>query len=148
MPRLRTIHDILDYAMARELQSHRFYMDLAKLATRDEVRDLIRRLAADELQHRIHLQAIKAGEVTFATDEEVGSLAIEETLAEVSPQADMSYAELLVIAMKKEKAAFRLYTKMASIAPSQALRDVLHKIAQEEAEHKLFLEVEYDLATF
>jgi rubrerythrin len=60
----------------------------------------------------------------------------------------MRHYHLLVIAMKKEKAAFRLYTNLASIATSEALRDVLTKLAQEEAEHKLRLEIEYDWATF
>lgn len=148
MPGFRTIGDVLDFAIAREAESRRFYGGLAQLATRPEVREIIGRLARDELQHSLHLQAIKAGEVAFAGDEEVGGLDIEEALAEVSPQPGMSYADLLVVAMKKEKAAFRLYTNLASLAKSQALRDVLTKLAQEEAEHKLRLEIEYDWATF
>lgn len=148
MPRFRTTSDVLDFAIAREVEAQHFYTDLATLATKAEVQGVIRRLAMDELQHSIHLQAIKAGEVPFASDDEVGSLDIEEALAEISPQADMSYADLLVIAMKKEKAAFRLYTNLASIATSEAVRNVLDKIAQEEAAHKLRLEIEYDWATF
>ncbi|OHB63696.1 MAG: hypothetical protein A2Y76_12900, partial [Planctomycetes bacterium RBG_13_60_9] len=114
MARFRTIQDILDFAIGREAESQRFYVDLAPLATRPEVRRMIRRLAADESQHRIHLQAIRAGETAFASEEEVGSLDIEETLEEVTPQPGMSYTDLLVIAMKKEKAAFRLYMNLAS----------------------------------
>jgi rubrerythrin len=148
MARLRTVVDVLDFAIGRELESHRFYLDLAQMAVRDEVRGMIRRLAAEELQHCIHLQAIKAGEVAFASDDEVGSLQIEETLPEVEPGPKMSYADLLVIGMKKEQAAFRLYTNLASIAANHAQRDVLKKIAQEEAQHKLRLELEYDWATF
>jgi rubrerythrin len=146
--RFRTIDDVLDFAIARETESRRFYADLAPLATRPEVRAMIGRLATDELQHGIHLEAIKAGEVPFASDEDVGSLDIEEALAQVTPQPGMSYADLLVIAMKKEKAAFRLYTELAALTASQALRDVLMKLAREEAEHKLRLELEYDWATF
>jgi rubrerythrin len=148
MPGFRTINDVLDFAIARETEARRFYAELAQMATRPEVREIIGRLARDEVQHGIHLQAIKAGEVAFAREEEVGSLDIEEALAEVSPQAEMSYADLLVIAMKKEQAAVRLYTNLASLAKSEAVRDVLEKIAQEEAEHKLRLEIEYDWATF
>jgi len=148
MPRFRSIGDVLDLAIAREVEAQRLYANLAQLATRPEVQSVIRRLGTDEVQHRIHLEAIKAGEVAFTRKEEVGSLHIEETLAEVTPQAEMSYADLLVIAMKKEKTAFRLYTDLASMATSEALRDVLEKLAQEEAEHKLRLEIEYDWATF
>ena len=148
MPKFTSIVEVLDFAIARETEARRFYADLAQLATRLEVREIIRRLSRDELQHSIHLQAIKAGEVRFASDEDVGSLDIEENLAEVEPHPDMSYAELLVVAMKKEKAAFRLYTNLASIAKDDAMRGLLTKLAQEEAEHKLRLEIEYDWATF
>ena len=148
MPKFRTVDDVLDFAIARELEAYRFYLDLARLATRDEVRSAIRRLATDELQHSIHLKAVKAGEVAFASDEQVGSLNIEETLTEAPPKPDMTYADLLVVAMKKEQAAFRLYTNLASIAAGNAVRDVLKKIAHEEAEHKLRLEIEYDWVTF
>jgi rubrerythrin len=63
MPRFRTIGDVLDLAIAREVEAQRLYANLAQLATRPEVRSLIRRLETDEVQHRIHLEAIKAGEV-------------------------------------------------------------------------------------
>jgi rubrerythrin len=148
MPRLRSANGVLDFAIARELESYRFYMDLAQLATRNEVRHLIHRLAAEEVQHSLHLQAIKEGEVEFASDEQVGRLDIEESLAEVTPRKDMSYADLLVIAMKKEKAAFRLYTNLASIAANRNVRDTLENLARQEAEHKLRIELEYDWATF
>jgi rubrerythrin len=146
--RLRTVNDVLDFAMAREVESHRFYVDLAKLAVRDEVREMIQRLAAEELQHQIHLQAIKTGEVAFAREEEVGRLHIEEAVPEVTPRPEMSYVDLLVIAMKREQAAVRLYTNLASIATHPAQRDILLNIAREEAGHKLRLEVEYDWVTF
>lgn len=148
MPKLRSMSEVLDLAIARETESHRFYVELARLVTRPEVRRMIGRLATDELQHKLHLQAVKAGEVALPGDDQVGSLGIEETIHEPVPLPEMSYADLLVIAMKKDKAAFRLYTNLASIATTEALRELLEKLAQQEAEHKLHLELEYDLATF
>ena len=46
--------------------------------------------------------------------------------------------------MKQEKAAFKLYTDLAVVAPDEDLRDLLLSLAQEEAKHKLRFEVEYD----
>jgi rubrerythrin len=147
MPKFHSTHDILDFAIAKERQAHDFYMKLAALARKPEVRRALRELATDELQHRIRLEAIKAGEAAFV-DEEVGHLDIAETVAEVKPGPDMTYADLLVIAMKKEKAAFRLYTNLASIAKTKQQRETLQRLAQEEAQHKLRLEIEYDWETF
>jgi rubrerythrin len=148
MARLKTVDDVLEFAIARELESYQFYMDLARLRVRVNVRDMILRLAAEEVQHGMYLQAIKAGEAAFASNDEVGNLQVEETLPDVTPGPGMSYADLLVIGMKKEQAAFRLYTDLASIAVNDPQRRVLEKMAREEARHKLRLQVEYDWATF
>ena len=60
----------------------------------------------------------------------------------------ISWEYLLVLAMNREKAAFRIYTNLASIATEKECHDVLLGLAQEEAQHKLRLEIEYDLTTF
>ena len=146
MPRFHSADDILDFAIAREDQAHDFYVELASLARKDDVRAALQDFAVDELQHRIRLEAIKAGETAFL-DEEVGSLNISETVAESTPHPDMSYAELLVIAMHREKAAFRLYTNLASIARTTQQRNTLLGLARQEAQHKLRLEIEYDWET-
>ena len=148
MPRFKTADDVLDFAIARERESYQLYVDLAPIAKRSEVRRLIARLATDELQHSAHLHAIKAGKVAFALDEQVGRLDIEENLEERAPNPGMTYEDLLVFAMKKEKAAFRLYTNLASIATNESVREALTSLATQEAEHKLRLELEYDWATF
>lgn len=143
MPRFKSVSDALDFAIAREVEAHDFYVNLAPTVTRPDVRRAVEGFAVDELQHRIRLEAIKASETSFI-NEEVGSLDIAETLREARPHADMTYRELLALAMQREKAAFRLYTNLASIAIKPVLRDTLLKLAQEEAHQKLRLEIEYE----
>jgi rubrerythrin len=99
------------------------------------------------LQHRIRLEAIRVGEVTIQ-EEEVGSLGIAETLEAAEPKANLTYAQALVVAMQREKNAFRFYTRLASITRDKDVSDMLSKLAQEETQHKLQLEIEYDLTTF
>ncbi len=50
--------------------------------------------------------------------------------------------------MKREEAARKLHTDLATIAQKPELRDIFLKSAQQEAEHKLTFELEYDLTTF
>jgi rubrerythrin len=138
---------MLDFAIRQEDQAHNFYMDLAQRVDDADLRDVLKGFAVDELQHGIRLQAIRAGETAFDEDE-VGSLNVAETVHDVVPTPEMSYSDLLVIAMKKEKAAFRLYTNLASIATKEAFRDTLLSLAKEEAQHKLRLEIEYDWTAF
>jgi rubrerythrin len=143
MPKFRSINDILDFAIVQEHEAHDFYVDLAQRVTKPDLRRLIEGFAIDEQQHAIRLEAIKAGEATFIT-EDIGSLDLAETAHEARPNAEMNYADLLVIAMKREKASFRLYTNLASIAAKPEHRDALLGLAKEEAQHKLTLEIEYD----
>jgi rubrerythrin len=146
MPKFRSVQDILDFAITQEVEAHRFYVGLAKMVVDTDLRKTIQGFAVDELQHRIRLEAIKAGQVGFI-DEEVGSLGVAETVPETEPSGRMSYADLLVIGMKKEKAAFRIYTNLASIATNPRFRNTLLGLAKEEAQHKLRLEIEYDWET-
>ena len=146
MPRFRSVQDILDFAIGQEIEAHDFYMNLAEMVVDADLRQTIRDFAIDEVQHRIRLEAIKAGEIGFV-DDEVGSLDVAETVAEVEPSAEMSFVDLLVIAMKKEKAAFRVYTNLASITTNERFRATLLGLAREEAQHKLRLEIEYDWET-
>lgn len=146
MTKFRSVDDVLDFAIAREIEAHDFYMHLAEIVTDRALRETIKDFAIDELQHRIRLQAIKDGEIGFA-NEEAGHLDVAETTPDVVPSAAMSYTDLLLVAMKREKVAFRIYTNLASIAKDPLLRDTLLGLAKEEAQHKLRLELEYDWET-
>jgi rubrerythrin len=56
----------------------------------------------------------------------------------------MSYQEALIVAMKKEKSAFKLYSDLAKIAPTGDMKDLFNGLAMEESKHKLRFEIEYD----
>jgi len=146
MPKFRSVNDVLDFAIAKEIEAHEFYVAWAQRVTDPRLRRIIDDFAVDELQHSIRLKAIRAGEATFVAGE-VGSLGIAEKLTEVEPHPNMSYREFLAVAMTQEKAAFRLYTNLASIAKTAEIRAALLGLAQEEAQHKLRLEIEYDWET-
>ena len=147
MTSFKSIADVLDFAIAREIEAHAFYAKLAGQVTNLDLRQTIEGFALDELQHGIRLKAIKAGETAFF-DDDVGSLDIAERISQVQSHPDMSYRELLILAMNREKASFRIYSNLASIARRPDCRDALLQLAQEEARHKLRLEIEYDLVTF
>ena len=147
MKEFRTVDEVLDFAIKREVAAHQFYDELAQWAERAEAAELFEELAADELRHRRRLEAVKAGQVAIR-DEEVGSLGIADRVEAAEPKANLTYAQALIVAMQREKQAFQLYTRLASVAQDQDVKDILTKLAQEEAEHKLRLEIEYDLTTF
>jgi len=145
--KINTLEEALDFAISREIEAYDFYMKLAALVKKPEMVKVLKDLAVEEQQHRIRLEAARAGEVAIG-EEEVGDLGLSDVVEAVEPKPDMSYADLLVVAMKKENRSYRLYMDLALMVQRQELRDIFLKLAQEEAEHRLRFEIEYDLATF
>jgi rubrerythrin len=99
--------------------------------------------ATEELGHKYKLEAFKRGDISLVP-QQVQSLDIADYVVDVEPQPDMDYAEALVLAMKKEKAAYRLYLDLAAVGEDEELTDMFLSLAQEEAKHKLRFEIEYD----
>jgi len=56
----------------------------------------------------------------------------------------MPYNELLMLAMKREEKALKLYNEMLSKAETAEQKKVFKMLCQEEAKHKLSLETIYD----
>lgn len=147
MRRFSSLDEIWEFAIGREIEACDFYKELAQWAERPQVAKAFEELADDELQHKMKLEALRAGKVDIAL-EEVGNLGIADGMEGAEPEANLTYVEALALAMQREKQAFRLYTDLASASQDPQIRSIFRKLAQEEAEHKLRLELEYDLTMF
>jgi rubrerythrin len=143
MEHFESAEEILEFAIEREVESHDFYMRLAESVERPLMRKVFEDFAAEELGHKAKLEAAKRGQILLGQPQ-VQSLGIADYLTDVEPKAEMSYQDALVLAMKKEKAAYRLYLDLAAIAEAEELTDIFLSLAQEEAKHKLRFEIEYD----
>ena len=146
MKKLRSVDEVLDLAIAGEIQAQELYSKMAFMVESPWMCKTLEGFAQEELQHRKKLEAVKARKITLDGDE-VGDLNIDDTLEDVKPHTNMDYPELLVYAIKKENSSQRLYATMASIFSEPDLKDIFLKLAQEEAKHKLRFEIEYDLMT-
>ena len=144
MKELTTFDSILDFAIEEEQKAVDFYSELAGQASSDEMREVFEEFAQEEVKHKMKLMEVKETGITNMPPENVADLQIAEYIVNVKPSPNMSYQEALVVAMNKEKAAFRLYTSLADRASDQALKELFSSLAQEESKHKLRFEVEYD----
>jgi rubrerythrin len=147
MEKFGSINEVLDFAIAREAEAQAFYLHFSDRVREPKLVKILKVFATEEAEHRIKLEAFKAGEVAIGK-KEVGNLNIANYVSDVEPHPNMNYTELLVVAMKKEQLSYKLYTDLAALAKRKELRDIFLKLAQEEAEHKLRFEFEYDLTTF
>ena len=141
---LTTIEDILDYAIANEEKAAKLYYELAESVERPGMKEAFLHFAKEEEGHKARLLMIKQGEIPAVIEEKVANLGITETMDEPATAPNMTYQEALLFAMKAEKAAFVLYTKLAEATSDAGLQRVFRGLAQEEAKHKLRFEIEYD----
>ncbi|MCK4293433.1 MAG: ferritin family protein [Planctomycetes bacterium] len=137
-----SIDEILDFAITAEVAASRFYTELAAQMESETMRKAFEDFAQEELEHKATLEGIKQGQAVEAW--EVADLKIADYAVDVEPRANMDYQDALILAMKREKAAFRLYSEMAALCHDESIRETFLALAREEAKHKLRFEIEYD----
>lgn len=134
---------VLDFAIDKEIEANQFYLDLAKQMKNPAIQKVFEAFAKEELGHKAKLQAIKQGE-EIPPAKNITDLKIADYTVDVEPAPDMSYQDALILAMKQEKAAYRLYLDLAEQVVNNDQKELFLSLAQEEAKHKLRFEIEYD----
>ncbi len=142
--KLDSAEKILEYAIRKEEEAANFYTDLAKRVDVPYMQEVFESFAKEELTHKEKLLGVKEGKRLISADKKIADLKIGDHLVEVEMKPDIGYQDALIIAMKAEKAAFKLYTELAQTTDDANLRELFLSLAQEEAKHKLRFEVEYD----
>ncbi|NVO09387.1 MAG: ferritin family protein [Bacteroidales bacterium] len=137
-------NDILDFAIQNEQNAVEFYNELAKTARTEDMRSTFSLFAQEEMGHKARLIKIREEGIFNLPIAKVTDLKIADYVVRTEPKADMSYEQTLVLAMKREKAAFKLYIKLSEKAPNEDLKKLFLGLAQEESRHKLRFELEYD----
>ncbi len=118
--------------------------NLAGRVEKGGMKEILLEFSAEEQRHKQRLLAVKSGEHELTPEQEVLDLKISDYLVDVDATDDISYQDALIVAMKRERAAYELYSDMAAKLPESHLREVILGLAKEEAKHKLFFESEYD----
>jgi rubrerythrin len=145
MKEFKSMDDVLEFAIRDEQRASDFYAGLAKQSRNREIKKVFEQFSKEELGHKKKLESIRKGNRDAVPQEKVADLKIGDYLVEVNTSRDdLSYQEALIVAMKEEKAAFRLYTDLADRSPDPGIRQTFLALAQEEAKHKLRFEIEYD----
>lgn len=144
MNKFKNADEILDFAIEKEQEAVNFYTRLANNARNDEMKQVFEQFAQEEVNHKMRLQKIKDDRSFVFSDEKVMDLSISDYVVPTQITPDMSYQDALVVAMNREKAAFKLYMKLASKVEDATMKDLFLSLAQEESKHKLRFELEYD----
>lgn len=139
----KTVDDVLDFAIESEQRAADFYTQLSQTVTDINIKKVFESLAAIERGHKARLERIKIKGLLSESEPKVLDMQIADYLVDVEPSPNMDYQDALILAMKREKAAYRLYSDLAK-ATTGELNKVFFALAQDEAGHKMHFEVEYD----
>ncbi len=150
MSEFGSIQEILDFAINEEEKAWHFYNQWGQRLKNRQMQTAFAEFAAEEMAHKAKLEAIRKNPALLpapdmVTDLKLARYIVDEASIKIlddEREPDVQNAYLLAIA--KEKSAFRLYQDLARTVANDAFKNVLNMLAQEEAMHKLKLEIEYE----
>ena len=144
MDKFKNIEEILDFAITNEIRAAEFYEKLSGQAKSKSMRETFEKFSKEERGHEARLKKIKDEGIFDAKKEDILDMKMSDYLVKSNTKGKMTYQDALILAMKREKAAYKLYKRLAKSAPTKELKIIFTKLAAEEANHKLNFEIEYD----
>jgi len=144
MKEFNSVNDILDFAISNEQGAVEFYTELASKVTNEAMKDIFIQFSQEEMKHKAKLLEIQEKGIYSISSVQITDLKIADYIVKVETSPQMTYQEALVLAMNREKSAFKLYMNLSQKAPNAELKSLFLMMAQEESKHKLRFEIEYD----
>ncbi len=142
--KLTSIDEILDFAIEKEEDAAQFYTDLAGRIEKAHMKKVFTSFAKEEQGHKAKLMGVKQGKFAMPSKQKVQDLKIGDNLVNVELKPNLDFQDALILAMKAEKAAYKLYNDLSEATDDENARNLFLGLAQEEAKHKLRFEIEYD----
>jgi len=142
----KSIDEILDFAIEKEIEAARFYQDAADHVELRGAKDVLMGYAEEERKHERILKELKIdkSKITEYKFEKIQDIKRSDYLLDLRFKPDMSYEELFRLGMKREEKAFKLYDKLAKASDNLECANFFKILAQEESKHKNSLETMYD----
>ncbi len=141
--RLDSLDEILRFAIRKEADAAAFYK-MAADRSMPGVKKTFEELAEMEEGHKKKLEKFNPKEIGRMKLKGAKGLGISEMMEDVPFSSDMSYADLLRMAIKNEEKSQRLYQSTEKMVTEPSLKKLLLVLAQEESSHKERLEKIYD----
>lgn len=141
--KLGSLDEILRFAIRKEADAAAFYK-MAADRSNPGVKMTFKELAKEEEGHKKKLEEFDLKKIEKIKLKPTKGLGMSEIMEDVPFSSDMSYAELLLMAIKNEEKSQRLYLSTEKMVTEPKLKKLLLILAQEESTHKEKLEKIYD----
>ena len=140
----KKFEEIIQFAIQREIESMNFYNRASKLVKHSGTRDLFLDYMKQEEGHKKKLEGVRVGKIQLGKIEKIPNLKISDYMVEAELKPDISYGDILRIAMKREERSVKLYTDLNEKNQDETLRSLFTFLIQEESKHKYHIERLYD----
>ena len=136
--------EIINFAIDRENEAAEFYRYMQDIAKFESQKELLKEYERMEESHARALKTIKESKMDKMEVYYVENLKISDYIVDKKPSAEMTYQDIIIIAMKREEAAHRLYSNLAKTIGEPKIKKLFERLASEELKHKLHFEKIYD----
>jgi rubrerythrin len=136
--------EVIRFAIDKEIEAFNFYTEASRNAKYSGGKELFLSFSKEEEGHRKLLENLNMEKVAQARIEKIPNLKISDYMVDAELKPDLSYAEMLRIAMKREERSIKLYEDLRGSNPDEDLKKVFTFLVQEESKHKFKLEKIYD----
>ncbi len=141
--KLNSLEEILRFAIRKEADAALAYRIAADRA-RPGVKKLFEELAEEEEGHKKKLERFDLKKINRMKLKETKGLGLSERMEDIPFGPQLTYEELLRMAIKNEERSETLYTSTAKLVNDPNLKNLLLILAREESTHKERLEKIYD----
>jgi len=146
--RFENLKAIIEFAIEKEKEAVMFYEMISEEESMAGAREMMKEFAQEEKKHQSLLENIDAKDVeTSLADYKfrwITDLKRSDYMVDMAYQKGMAYNEILLVAMKREEKALKLYNTLLDNLDAQDKKVIFKMLCQEEAKHKLALETLYD----
>jgi rubrerythrin len=133
---------ILKTAITNEVEAYEFYKNAASKSSDINLKAIFSELADEEMKHKKLLESYVDNSIkmNFHNSEDYK---ISESIELNKLTAEMSFADGIALAMKKEEEAMKMYTEFAEASTDNKQKDTFLQLAKMEQGHKIKLETLY-----
>lgn len=143
------MENIIRFAIENEVEAYEFYCDAASKIKDASLKETFEDLASEEAKHKKFLEDFLVSGIEKMSLPEVADYHISESLDdEVKLSTELSFADAIKLAMKKEEEAMHMYQKLSGAAADADQKELFDELAKMEQMHKVRLEDIYTNAAF
>jgi rubrerythrin len=139
---------VITFAIQKEKEAASFYEENSAIEGMAGKKQMLLEFAAEERKHQKMLEDYLSTGVAEKLDgyqfKWIADIKRSDYVEAMEYKPGMAYNELLMLAMKREEAALKLYNMLLDRADDDGAKKLFKMLCQEEAKHKLALETMYD----